>query len=96
MVGRSKQLWNKSQEQLPVAVYVLTLGPDYDMILIVCCKLYSHYSLTPCHTLFSFVALLTLRVSARPGCLWSGSALGFPTSYQLITVGEKSKEVLCI
>jgi len=31
MVGRSKQLWNKSQEQLPVAVYVLPLGPDYDI-----------------------------------------------------------------
>ena len=77
MVGRSKQLWNKSQEQLPVAVYVLTLGPDYDMILIVCCKLYSHYSLTPCHTLFSFVALLTLMVRARPGCLLVRFSAGF-------------------
>jgi len=31
MVGCSKQLWNKSQEQLPVAVCVLPFGPDYDI-----------------------------------------------------------------
>ena len=31
MVSRFKQLWNKSQRQLPLAVYVLPLGPDYDI-----------------------------------------------------------------
>ena len=30
MVSRFKQLCNKSQEWVPVAVYVLTLGPDSD------------------------------------------------------------------
>jgi len=33
-VGHFKQLFNKSQEQVPIAVYiiyVLLLGPDYDI-----------------------------------------------------------------
>jgi len=30
VVGRFKQLCNKTQERVPVAVYVLPLGPDCD------------------------------------------------------------------
>ena len=65
----------------------------------VCCRLYDWYSLTPCHTLLIFVALVTLRVTAKPRGCWSGSALGFcslPTSYWVDTVREKSLEVLSI
>jgi len=42
------------------------------MILTLCCRLYNQYS-PPCHTLFVFVALLTLRVGVG-GLLFRFSA----------------------
>jgi len=59
---------------------------------------YNRYSgLTPCHTLLTFVALLTLRVRASQGCCWSGLVLAFcglPTSYQLILL-ERNPRSSC-
>ena len=89
-VSHFKQLCNKSQEQVPVAVCVLPLGPNcpyyqlttarillYEANELICHRLYDRYSLTPCHTVVIFVALLTRGVKASPEVYWSGYALGF-------------------
>ena len=41
----------------------------YEANELICHRLYDRYSLTPCHTVVIFVALLTRGVRARPGVL---------------------------
>ena len=93
MVGHFKQLCNKTQERVPVAVYVLPLGPDCDSPYyqlataseIGCTKpkiLFATGCTIDTHSplviLCSCLSLCWLAGSGQgPEVCWSGSALGF-------------------